>query len=201
MIFDNIIYVWYRQSRTLGKKSWSIVTFKVESCTYNFSCRGVSKYSTILHTVAPLQPTRCTLLCPTVGEKAFLWHMLPWMLSYYLEKDQIWVSLCSLISNNQSLIEFEFEWGFYAQSASEASEASEASAIFRARAYTIVPNLFCPVMMMITRWMKLGGNQPPGDNPLLFSKSGRGYFICPVAYIDTHQSHHVMLTVGLLLYI
>ena len=30
-------------------------------------------------------------------------------------------------------------------------------------------------------WMKLGGNRPPGDNPLLFSISGTGSFICPVA--------------------
>ena len=29
--------------------------------------------------------------------------------------------------------------------------------------------------------MKLGGNRPPGDNPLLFSISGTGSFICPVA--------------------
>ena len=28
--------------------------------------------------------------------------------------------------------------------------------------------------------MKLGGNRPPGDNPLLFSTSGTGSFICPV---------------------
>ena len=28
--------------------------------------------------------------------------------------------------------------------------------------------------------MKLGGNRPPGDNPLLFSISGTGSFICPV---------------------
>ena len=34
-------------------------------------------------------------------------------------------------------------------------------------------NLFSPVMM-ITWWMKLGGNQPLGDNPLLFSISGTG---------------------------
>ena len=27
--------------------------------------------------------------------------------------------------------------------------------------------------------MKLGGNRPPGDNPLLFSISGTGSFICP----------------------
>ena len=26
--------------------------------------------------------------------------------------------------------------------------------------------------------MKLGGNRPPGDNPLLFSISGTGSFIC-----------------------
>ena len=49
------------------------------------------------------------------------------------------------------------EWGFYALSASKA--------IFRARTYNC--NLFSPVMM-ITWWMKLGGNRPPGDNPLLF---------------------------------
>ena len=59
------------------------------------------------------------------------------------------------------------EWGFYAL-----------SAIFRARTYNC--NLFSPVMM-ITWWMKLGGNRPPGDNPLLFSTSGTGSFICPVA--------------------
>ena len=35
---------------------------------------------------------------------------------------------------------------------------------------------------MTTWWMKLGGNRPPGDNPLLFSTSGTGSFICPVAY-------------------
>ena len=29
--------------------------------------------------------------------------------------------------------------------------------------------------------MKLGGNRPPGDNILLFSISGTGSFICPVA--------------------
>ena len=29
--------------------------------------------------------------------------------------------------------------------------------------------------------MKPGGNRPPGDNPLLFSISGTGSFICPVA--------------------
>ena len=29
--------------------------------------------------------------------------------------------------------------------------------------------------------MKLGGNRPPGDNPLLFSISGTGSFIYPVA--------------------
>ena len=29
--------------------------------------------------------------------------------------------------------------------------------------------------------MKLGGNRPPGDNPLLFAISGTGSFICPVA--------------------
>ena len=39
-------------------------------------------------------------------------------------------------------------------------------------------NLFSPVMM-ITLWMKPGGNRPPGDNPLLFSISGMGSFICP----------------------
>ena len=34
-------------------------------------------------------------------------------------------------------------------------------------------NLFSPVMM-ITWWMKPGGNRPPRDNPLLFSISGTG---------------------------
>ena len=63
----------------------------------------------------------------------------------------------------------EFEWGFYALSASKA--------IFRARSYS--HNLFSPVMI-ITWWMKLGGNRPPGDNPLLFSISGTGSFICPI---------------------
>ena len=56
------------------------------------------------------------------------------------------------------------EWGFYALSASKA--------IFRARTYNC--NLFSPVT---TWWMKLGGNRPPGDNPLLFSTSGTGSFI------------------------
>ena len=63
------------------------------------------------------------------------------------------------------------EWSFYAQSASEA--------IFRARAY----NLFSPVMM-ITWWMKLGGNLPPGHDALLFSRSGTGSCICPHARLD-----------------
>ena len=34
---------------------------------------------------------------------------------------------------------------------------------------------------MITWWIKLGGNRPPGDNPLLFLISGTGSFIWPVA--------------------
>ena len=34
---------------------------------------------------------------------------------------------------------------------------------------------------MITLRMKPGGNRPPGDNPLLFSISGTGSCICPVA--------------------
>ena len=59
------------------------------------------------------------------------------------------------------------EWGFYALSASKA--------IFRARTYNC--NLFSPVMMM----NETRGNRPPGDNPLLFSISGTGSFICPVA--------------------
>ena len=63
-----------------------------------------------------------------------------------------------------------FDWGFYVQLASEA--------IFRARVYS--HNLFSPVMM-ITWWVKLGGNRPLGDNPLLFSISGTGSFICQVA--------------------
>ena len=42
-------------------------------------------------------------------------------------------------------------------------------------------NLFSPVMM-ITWWMKLGGNRPPGDNPPLFSISGTGSFISPVVH-------------------
>ena len=33
---------------------------------------------------------------------------------------------------------------------------------------------------MITWWMKLGGNRPPGYDALLFSISGTGSFICPV---------------------
>ena len=32
--------------------------------------------------------------------------------------------------------------------------------------------------------MKLGGNRPPGDNPLLFSTSGTGTFICMPSRID-----------------
>ena len=40
-------------------------------------------------------------------------------------------------------------------------------------------NLFSP-LMMTTLWMKPGGNRPLGDNPLLFSISCTGSFICPV---------------------
>ena len=38
---------------------------------------------------------------------------------------------------------------------------------------------------MITWWKKLGGNRPPGDNPLLFSISGTGSFICRCSRTDT----------------
>ena len=41
-------------------------------------------------------------------------------------------------------------------------------------------NLFSPVMM-ITWWRKLGGNLPRGHDTLLYSISGTGSFICPVA--------------------
>ena len=41
-------------------------------------------------------------------------------------------------------------------------------------------NLFSPVIM-ITWWMELGGNLPLGHNALLFSISGMGSYICPVA--------------------
>ena len=60
-----------------------------------------------------------------------------------------------------------FEWGFYALSASKA--------IFRARTYN------CRTYSVWWWWMKLGGNRTPGDNSLLFSISGMGSFICPVA--------------------
>ena len=61
--------------------------------------------------------------------------------------------------------------GIYAQSESEA--------IFRARTYNWITYNCSPVM--ITWWMKLGGNRPPGDNPLFFLISGMGSFICLVA--------------------
>ena len=66
-------------------------------------------------------------------------------------------------------------WGFfkvlsgvYGQSASEA--------IFRVRAYSY--NLFSPVMIYLMN--KTSRKPPTGDNPLLFSISGTGSFICPV---------------------
>ena len=69
------------------------------------------------------------------------------------------------------VMSFEFEWEVYALSASEA--------IFRARTYDCI-NLFSSVM--ITWWMKLGGNRPPGDNPLLLSISGTGFL-----YAQSHR--------------
>ena len=33
--------------------------------------------------------------------------------------------------------------------------------------------------------MKLEGNRPPGDNPLLFAISGTGSFICPVVILGS----------------
>ena len=66
------------------------------------------------------------------------------------------------------IIEFKFEWRFYALSASEA--------IFRVRTYS--HNLFSPVVMM-TSWRKLGGNLPPEHDALLFLIRGMGSFICP----------------------
>ena len=62
------------------------------------------------------------------------------------------------------------EWRFYALLASKA--------IFRARTYSC--NLFSPVMM-ITWWMKLGGNLWPWHDAHLFSICGIGSFIYPVA--------------------
>ena len=71
---------------------------------------------------------------------------------------------------------FLFEWRFYALSASKV--------ILRARTYS--HKLFSPVM--ITWWMKLGGNRPPGHDALLVSisgPSGTGFFICPCSHTDT----------------
>ena len=82
----------------------------------------------------------------------FLWGYL---------KDRVYQDNPDTIERLKETIRREIglvEWGFYALSASKA--------IFRARTYNC--NLFRPVMM-ITWWMKLGGNRPPGDNPLLFS--------------------------------
>ena len=62
------------------------------------------------------------------------------------------------------------EWRFYAK------------ASFRARAYS--HNLFSPVMI-ITWWMKLGGNLPPGHDALLFSISGMVSCICRVTQTRT----------------
>ena len=54
----------------------------------------------------------------------------------------------------------KFEWRFYAQSASEAILIQGENI----QSY----NLFRPVMM-VTWWMKLGGNRPPGHD-VLFDK-------------------------------
>ena len=67
------------------------------------------------------------------------------------------------------LIGWVSEWRVYAPSSSKV--------IFRAKTYS--HNLISPVMM-ITWWMKLGGNRPPGHDALLFSISGTGSFICSV---------------------
>ena len=66
-----------------------------------------------------------------------------------------------------------FKWRFYALSDSF-------KAIFRARTCIQSYNLFSPVMM-ITWWMKLGGNLPSGHDALLFLISGTGSFLCSVA--------------------
>ena len=57
--------------------------------------------------------------------------------------------------------EFEFEWGVYAQSASEA--------IFRVGAYSHNYSVCKDDYLMNET---IGGTRPPGDNPLLFSISG-----------------------------
>ena len=59
------------------------------------------------------------------------------------------------------------------------------SRVFREEAMILVASKD-PRSVMVTGNLyqfspKLGGNRPPGDNPLLFLISGMGSFICPVA--------------------
>ena len=75
--------------------------------------------------------------------------------------------------------EFQFEWGGGGGAPSRHLRTSSG------RKHTYYSVLFSPMMMMLmmTWWMKLGGNRPPGDNPLLFPISGAGSFIiCPVTF-------------------
>ena len=51
--------------------------------------------------------------------------------------------------------------------------------IFRARPYNWIT--YSVQWWWLLDEMKLGGNRPLGDNPLLLSISGMGSFICPVA--------------------
>ena len=91
---------------------------------------------------------RITYGCPNILSGEFLWQSC---LMHQARNGQC-VHLLLL------WVELSWVGGFYALSASKA--------IFRARTYNC--NLFSPVMM-ITWWIKLGGNRPPGDNPRLFS--------------------------------
>ena len=65
------------------------------------------------------------------------------------------------------------------------SMQSASEAIFRARTYNSITYSVRWWWLrgggLLNLWMKLGGNRPPEDNPLLFLISGTGSFICPVA--------------------
>ena len=57
-------------------------------------------------------------------------------------------------------------------------------------------NLFCPAMM-ITWWMKLWGNPPPGHDILLFSMSGTWSCICPQTRLDIKAFDYPVTQTGL----
>ena len=78
---------------------------------------------------------------------------------------------------------FMNDWlGFHALSISKA--------IIRARTYS--HTLFSPVMM-ITWGTKLVGSLPPGHDVLLFSTSGTGSFIYPVAQTQLDIQWHLII--------